>query len=89
MYELEHPDHDGFVRRLTKEYLWYREELIQLMLDYGLSFYVEHVKQNGMYRWWPQEVIDLMMLVDQSMDQSIPTVDASEKHLPDFLLRKQ
>ncbi len=77
--ELNPADVDGFVNELNREYLWYRPELIQLLEGYGLSIYVQHVKDCGMYRWYPQEMIDLMIQVNQTFDDNIPMVNASEK----------
>lgn len=41
-----------------------------------------------MLRWYPSEVFQHVGLVDEAATNNYPTVDASEKHIPDFLLKE-
>lgn len=85
---LEEADVEGFVNALNREYLWYRPELMDLLEAHGMSFYMPHVRDHGMYRWYPQEVLDLIIQVNQTFDDNIPLVNASEKCIPAFLLKE-
>lgn len=81
------PDKKGFSEALAKNYLWYLEEVIALLEEYGLQTYIPHVTSHGMSRWYPEEVLGLMHLVDESTSAAYPTANASIKHIPDFLLK--
>lgn len=76
-----------FYAELHKEYLWYREELIALLEKHDLHIYVSHVVSNGMKRWYPEEVVNFLELVDEARNNSYPAANASIKHIPDFLLK--
>lgn len=77
---------DSFEKALDSEYLWYRDEVIDLLKRYSLNKYIPHVK-TSFTRWYPSEVVALMDLVDKLEDPSIEVANASVKYIPDFLLK--
>lgn len=79
---------DAFLNDLNREHLWYRDELVNLLRSHDLDMYVQPVLDNGMYRWYPQEVVDLIILVNQVFEDNYPLVDASVKCIPAFLLKE-
>lgn len=46
-----------FKLKLEARGLWYREEILELLRKHELQEYEVAIKVNGMYRWYPSEVI--------------------------------
>jgi hypothetical protein len=76
-----------FIAELNKDHLWYKDEVIDLMKQHDLHMYVSHITDNGMHRWYPEEVVAFLDLVDESRSNNYPWANASEKHIPSFLLK--
>lgn len=78
-----------FLDKLNREYLWYNDQdLYDLMMKYGLSQYIQVIKENGPYRMYPSEVIKVIEEYNTWKNSNLPLVDASRKEIPDFLLKK-
>lgn len=76
---------DEFIWALTQEQMWYREDIIALLLQHNLGDLIPAIKDNGMYRWYPEEVVHELALYRESI--ASPSIDASVKHIPSFLLK--
>ena len=67
--------------------LLYVDEIEIGLGEVGLEDYYPHMKAH-MYRWYHCEVLAFIRIVSKSLDPSIPTVDASKKEIPSFLLKE-
>lgn len=51
----------AFVKECKAEYLWYKDELKELMTRHGLSeYYDTKIDVVNMYRWYPEEVFKVL-----------------------------
>lgn len=80
-------DKDKFFKAINKGKLLYLDEIIEDLHAYSMGMYVDHFVENGMTRWYPEEVRALIELVDESRSNTYPWANACEKHVPDFLLK--
>lgn len=79
---------DKFFEKVDKQTkLMYLEEVLELLRECDMDVYVSHFEADGMYRWYPEEILSLIGLVDESRSNTYPWANACEKHVPDFLLK--
>lgn len=83
-HELDQPDMPGFINQITKEYVLYKPDIIQLLTTYRLSLYVPYIEECNMYRWYPEEIVNLILKVDNSIK---PVHTAPKNSIPFFLLK--
>lgn len=70
-----------FTNKIEKEYLLYHDEAVALMIECELHpVFIDFFKTQKMYRWVPQELINLI--------NSRYPITHQVKEIPDFLLKK-
>ena len=72
---------------INRKDLLYRDEIIDILVLAGDTSYVSHFS-GQMYRWYPSEVFEFIALIDEANSSKYLVADASEKHIPDFLLKE-
>lgn len=77
---------EAFTNKLSKRCMWYAAELEVELEAHELPQYIPFV-QDGMSRWWPEEVITMMREADAYLATLHTAVDVSVKNIPSFLLK--
>lgn len=53
-----------FAENINGSYLWYLNDLLDMLDQHGMEEYTQHFKDHGMHRWYPEEIFAMIKQID-------------------------